>query len=102
VSRKVAEGETYHCTYYNANGSMKLPPLIICKYARPRAFSRRNISNPSNLGILKSGNTKTWLIIALFEKFLLDFERRMSLAGKEKVLLLVDNFSGHQYCNIKS
>jgi hypothetical protein len=42
------------------------------------------------------------MTIALFEKFLLDFERRMSLAGKEKVLLLVDNFSGHQYYNIQS
>ena len=38
------------------------------------------------------------MTIVLFENFLLDFERRMRLAGKDKVLLLVDNFSRHQ-CN---
>ena len=27
---------------------------------------------------------------------MLDFEKRMVMAGKEKVVLLVDNFSGHQ------
>ena len=42
------------------------------------------------------------MIIALFEKFSLDFEKRMCLIGKERVLLLVDKFSGHQYCNLKS
>ena len=40
----------------NADGSTKLPPFIIHKYARPRAFTRRNISNPNNLCILWISN----------------------------------------------
>jgi hypothetical protein len=32
----------------------------------------------------------------MLDKFLLEFERRMRLAGKEKVLLLLDNFFGHK------
>ena len=86
----------------NADGSTKLPPFVIHKYARPRAFTRRNISNPDNLGILWNSNSKAWMTTILFQKFLLDFERRMRLAGKDKVLLLVDNFSGHQYSAIES
>ena len=86
----------------NADGSTKLPPFVIHKYARPRAFTRRNISNPDNLGILWNSNSKAWMTTILFQKFLLDFERRMRLAGKDKVLLLVDNFSRHQCSAIES
>jgi hypothetical protein len=86
----------------NVDGSVKLPPFVIYKYQRPRAFTKRNIANPKNLGILWFHNKKAWMTTALFEKFLLDFERRMSLAGKRRVLLLVDNFAGHQYNNIRS
>jgi hypothetical protein len=42
----------------NADGSTKLPPFVIHKYARPCAFTRRNISNPDNLGILWNSNSK--------------------------------------------
>ena len=38
----------------------------------------------------------------LFAKFLLDFERKMRLAGQDKVLLLVDSFSRHQCSTTKS
>ena len=64
----------------NADGSTKLPPIVIQKYARPRAFTRRNISNPENLCILWNSNSKAWMTTILFEKFLLDFERRIRLA----------------------
>ena len=36
----------------------------------------------------------------IFERFLLDFEKRMVMAAKEKVVLLVDNFSIHQVPNV--
>lgn len=32
----------------------------------------------------------------MFEKFILDFERKMVVVQKDKILLLVDNFIGHQ------
>ena len=38
----------------------------------------------------------------IFESFMLYFDRRMVIAQKEKVLLLVDNFSGHQIPNVAS
>ena len=38
----------------------------------------------------------------IFERFILDFERKMVLAGREKVILLVDNFSSHQIPNVAS
>ncbi len=38
----------------------------------------------------------------LLEPFILDFERRMRLAGNDKVLLLVDNFSRHRCSTIES
>jgi hypothetical protein len=38
----------------------------------------------------------------IFEQFMLYFERRMVSAQKDKVLLLVDNFSGHQVPNVAS
>jgi hypothetical protein len=40
------------------------------------------------------------MTISMFGKYLLEFERRMRLVGKEKVLLLLNNFSGHKMVNI--
>ena len=36
----------------NADGSTKLLPFVIHKYAHPRAFTRRNISNPNKSCVL--------------------------------------------------
>jgi hypothetical protein len=71
----------------NADGSMKLPPFIIYKYAYTQTFLRRNISNLENLGILWSANTKAWMTIALSERFLLDFERKTS-CRKRKIIIV--------------
>ena len=84
----------------NATGTICLPPLIINQYLKPRAFTSRNIHNPENLGIKWAANKKAWMTTVIFEQFILDFERRMVLAQKEKVLLLLDNFSGHQVPNV--
>jgi hypothetical protein len=53
-----------------------------------------------NLGILWHANKKAWMTMKIFEAFLLDIERRMKLAGKTKILLLLDNFSGHSIVNL--
>lgn len=45
----------------NADGSIKLPPFVINKFVKPRAFSQRNIVNPQNLGILWAANKKAWM-----------------------------------------
>jgi hypothetical protein len=80
----------------NADGTCKLPPLVVSTSLLPHAFSSRHIVCPENLGILWFANEHARMTMRCFEKFLLDFERRMADLGKEKVLLLVDNFSGHQ------
>jgi hypothetical protein len=49
-----------------------------------------------------AANKKAWMTIQVFEQFMLDFEKRMVAAQKKKVLLLVDNFSGHNMANIAS
>ncbi|KAL3676039.1 hypothetical protein R1sor_025987 [Riccia sorocarpa] len=85
----------------NMTGTWKLPPFIVYKYLKPHAFTRRGIRRPENLGILWSANAKPWMTIKLFERFLLDFEKRLKKAGRRKVLLLVDNFSGDKMVSIR-
>ena len=86
----------------NADGSIILTPLIINQYLKPRAFISRHILNPKNLSIQWHANKKTWMTTQIFEQFMLYFERRMVSAEKERVLLLVDNFSRHQVPNVGS
>ncbi|KAL3692835.1 hypothetical protein R1sor_006486 [Riccia sorocarpa] len=85
----------------NMTGTWKLPPFVVYKYVNPRAFSCRSIRRPDNLGILLSANSKAWMTIKLFEKFLLDFERRLKEAGRKSALLLLDNFTGHKIVSIR-
>ena len=86
----------------NGDGSICLPPLVINKYSSPRAFTSRHIENPENLGIVWAANKKAWMTTIIFERLMLDFEKLMVMAGKEKLVLLVDNFSGHQVPNVAS
>ncbi|KAL2630849.1 hypothetical protein R1flu_015535 [Riccia fluitans] len=85
----------------NMTDTWKLPPFIVYKYSNPRAFSCRSIRRLENLGILWSANSKAWKTIKLFEKFLLDFERRLREAGRKSALLLVDNFTGHKIVSVQ-
>ena len=86
----------------NATSTICLHPLIINHYKKPHAFTSRHIHVPENLGISWTANKKAWMTTEIFESFMLDFDRRMVIAQKEKVLLLVDNFSGHQIPNVAS
>jgi len=51
----------------NSNGSHKLKPLIIGKYARPRCFKNVNIFN---LQMTYRNNTKAWMLTTLFQEWL--------------------------------
>ena len=84
----------------NATCSICLPPLIINQYLKPHAFTSRNIHYPENLDIKWAANKKAWITTVIFEQFILDFERMMVLAQKEKVLLLLDNLSCHRVLNV--
>jgi hypothetical protein len=56
----------------NVDATMMLFPLVVNQYLKPHAFKHRNIFNPQNLGILCYANKKRWIIIIIFEKFILD------------------------------
>lgn len=46
-------------------------------------------------------NKKAWMTTELFAEWLERFDRRMKLLKKERVLLLLDNFSGHKASKLK-
>lgn len=85
----------------NLDGSIKIPPLVINMYARPQAFISRHIRNPLNLGILWHTNHLTRMTAEIFEKYVLDFEKRMLVAGKSKVLLLIYSEYGKLLANVE-
>ncbi|CAG8742791.1 2285_t:CDS:2 [Rhizophagus irregularis] len=58
----------------NADGSHKLPPLIIGKYANPRCFKNINIRN---LSMTYRNNNKAWMLTTLFQDWLRDFDRQI-------------------------
>lgn len=75
----------------NADGSKKLPPFIIGKAQKPRAFKGKMAAQ---LDFYYQSNAKAWMITTLYQEWLLDWDRKLSREGR-KILLLQDNFSGH-------
>ena len=75
----------------NADGSKKLPPFIIGKAAKPRAFNKKS---GTQLGFYYRNNAKAWMTASLYEEWICAWDRELQ-AKRRKVLLLQDNFSGH-------
>ena len=48
----------------NADGSHKLNPLVIGKFAKPRCFTNINISN---LPVTYRNNKKAWMLATIFQ-----------------------------------
>lgn len=77
----------------NADGSHKLKPLAIGKYAKPRCFKHINLGN---LQVIYRNNTKAWMLATLFQEWLREFNRLIfQKHGGERVLLLLNNCSSH-------
>lgn len=82
----------------NADGSHKLHPLVIGKYANPRCFKHVNIVN---LPITYRSNGKAWMLTTLFQEWLLDFDYQVGIKhNKQCVLLLLDNCTSHKLDNL--
>ena len=78
----------------NVNGSHKLPPLIIEKFAKPRCFKNINISN---LKMTYQSNLKIWMLTTLFQEWLQEFEYQVTQKHNgQRVLLLFDNCPSHK------
>jgi hypothetical protein len=73
----------------NADGSDKLPLLVIGKYENPRCF--KNV-NRDSFGCKYRSNPKAWMTQVIFLEWLKGFDARM--AGRN-VLLIMDNCSAH-------
>lgn len=74
----------------NADGSEKLKPYMIGKYAKPRCFI-----GIRSFPITYRANSKAWMTSQLFQEWLSDLDKEMQ-SQKRKILLLVDNCSAHQ------
>ena len=75
----------------NANGSEKLPALVIGKAARPRAFNKKT---GAQLGFYYKNNAKAWMTAQLYQDWIQQWDRELQEKNR-KILLLQDNFSGH-------
>ena len=88
------KGKKVHLTYLfvsNADGSEKLPPLIIGKAKMPRAFQNKM---GTQLGFYYRHNAKAWMTANLYQEWLRQWDRDLG-ERRRKIVLLQDNFSGH-------
>ena len=68
------KGKKTRLTYLftaNADSSLKLPPLIIGKAQKPRAFKKKT---GSQLGFYYQNNAKAWMTASLYQEWLLDWD----------------------------
>ena len=64
------KGSKSHLTYaftMNADGSECLPPFVIGKSAKPRAFQKKS---GKQLGFYYRNNAKTWLTMVLYREWI--------------------------------
>ena len=74
----------------NGDGSEKLEPWIIGKSKNPRCFKHINLQH---LQLQYRHNKSKWMTGLIVEEYLRWFDNKMH---SRKVLLLLDNFSGHE------
>ena len=74
----------------NASGTHKLPPLFIGFAMQPRCFAGR----PESLGCDYASGKKAWMTGDIFRAWLKRLEECMSSQNRY-IILLLDNFSGH-------
>jgi hypothetical protein len=77
----------------NADGTERLPPLIIGHAKRPRCFQRKT---GEQLGFNYHSNSRAWMTGEIFREWLVDWDHCLQQEDRS-ILLLVDNFAGHNY-----
>ena len=78
----------------NADGSDKCVPLVISKAKKPRCFN-----GVKTLPVHYEANSNAWMTQDLFRNWLLQLNNRMLKLNK-KIVLFLDNFSGHKIDNM--
>ncbi|GAV09616.1 hypothetical protein RvY_19121 [Ramazzottius varieornatus] len=79
-----------------SGGGRKLPLWIINTSAQPRSFERNAVFNinSDDYGFNYSYNKTAWMTTVIFEEYL-DWLNALMVKEERHILLLVDNFSGH-------
>jgi hypothetical protein len=77
----------------NAAGTERLPPLIIGHAKRPRCFQKKT---GEQLGFDYWCNSRAWMTSDIFQQWLIKWDNELRRTNR-KILLLVDNFAGHNY-----
>ena len=88
------QGKKVWLTYVftsNADGSKKLPLLIIGKVQKPYAFKNKT---GAQLGFYYWINAKAWMTTKIYQEWLLEWDWTLRTQGRH-ILLLQDKFSGH-------
>ncbi|CAG8701660.1 22300_t:CDS:2, partial [Racocetra persica] len=87
--RKMSKERLSIALCMNADGSHKLVPFVIGKYAKPCCFKNINIKN---LAVKYRNSARAWMITSLFQDWLKDFDFQMGIKHQgERVLLIPDN-----------
>ena len=77
----------------NADGSEKLPPMVIGRAATPKAFRAAKV-NPNNLPVLYKHNKRAWMLSGLWYEYLGALDKEMKKQGR-RILLITDNCPSH-------
>ena len=77
----------------NATGTEKIRLLFIATAKKPRCFGRKE---GRELGLWYFHNKKAWMTGEVFANALEELDARMKQTNR-KILLLLDNFSGHKW-----
>lgn len=75
------KGKKVRLTYAltsNADGSEKLPPFVIGKAARPRAFNKKT---GQQLGFCYRNNAKAWMTSHLYQDWIKEWDRNLQERG---------------------
>jgi hypothetical protein len=75
----------------NATGTIKLKPVVIGKYKKPRCFG--NVWTPQDI-VKYYFNLKAWMTMDIFRNWLQYVDKKMH-NEKRNILLLLDNAGGH-------
>ena len=75
----------------NADGSEKLPPIIISKFEQPWPFQCKS---GAQLGFYYWSNVKAWMTTVLYQEWLCDWDVKLQCNGW-KIVSFQDNFSAH-------
>jgi hypothetical protein len=81
----------------NADGTERLPLLMIGHAKRPHCFKKKM---GEQLGFQYHSNSCAWMTGDIFRQWLVDWDHQLHNKNC-KILLLVDNFSGHN-CDTRS